>query len=101
MVAQGRAKFLQKVRSKHPPDFLDDHIYEAENVTFFCRIAAYEKASSMSAELDRTDLKILRLLQNNGRLSNAALAEEVGLSPVTAGQNACSTPVLWARCGRW
>ena len=30
--------------------------------------------------LDRIDLKILRALQQDGRLSNTALAEEVGLS---------------------
>ncbi|WP_298240462.1 Lrp/AsnC family transcriptional regulator [uncultured Bradyrhizobium sp.] len=37
----------------------------------------------MAARLDRTDLKILRLLQNNGRLSNAELAETVAISPAT------------------
>ncbi len=37
----------------------------------------------MSARLDRTDLKILRLLQNNGRLSNAELAGTVAISPAT------------------
>lgn len=37
----------------------------------------------MSSELDRTDLKILRLLQGNGRLSNAELAQSVGVSPAT------------------
>jgi Lrp/AsnC family leucine-responsive transcriptional regulator len=41
------------------------------------------KDSSMSRELDRTDLKILRLLQGNGRLSNADLAQAVGVSPAT------------------
>lgn len=41
------------------------------------------KDSSMSGELDRTDLKILRLLQGNGRLSNAELAQAVGVSPAT------------------
>src|SRR4029079_15688935 len=37
----------------------------------------------MAARLDRTDLKMLRLLQNNGRLSNAELAETVAISPAT------------------
>jgi Lrp/AsnC family transcriptional regulator, leucine-responsive regulatory protein len=37
----------------------------------------------MAPKLDRTDLKMLRLLQNNGRLSNAELAEEVGVSAAT------------------
>ncbi len=32
-------------------------------------------------ELDRTDYRILELLQANGRLSNAELAEKVALSP--------------------
>lgn len=31
--------------------------------------------------LDRTDFRILHFLQNSGRLSNAELAEQVGLSP--------------------
>jgi len=34
-------------------------------------------------ELDPIDLKMLRLLQNDGRISNAALAEKVGASPAT------------------
>lgn len=33
--------------------------------------------------LDRIDLKILRLLQENGRLTNAELAEKVAISPAT------------------
>lgn len=37
----------------------------------------------MSGELDRIDRKILRLLQANGRLANADLAEAVGVSPAT------------------
>ncbi|MCA0400759.1 MAG: Lrp/AsnC ligand binding domain-containing protein [Proteobacteria bacterium] len=35
----------------------------------------------MSDTLDRADLKILRALQQDGRLSTVALAEKVGLSP--------------------
>jgi Lrp/AsnC family transcriptional regulator, leucine-responsive regulatory protein len=35
----------------------------------------------MTPELDRIDREILRLLQNDGRLSNALLAETVSLSP--------------------
>ena len=34
-------------------------------------------------ELDRIDLKMLRLLQNNGRLANAELAQKVGVSAAT------------------
>ncbi|MEH2481743.1 Lrp/AsnC family leucine-responsive transcriptional regulator [Nitrobacteraceae bacterium AZCC 2146] len=41
------------------------------------------KDSSMRSELDRTDLKMLRLLQGNGRLSNAELAQLVDVSPAT------------------
>ena len=37
----------------------------------------------MAGRLDRIDLKILRLLQNNGRLTNAELAETVGVSAAT------------------
>ncbi|MFT3778669.1 MAG: winged helix-turn-helix transcriptional regulator [Ottowia sp.] len=33
------------------------------------------------AELDRIDLRILRLLQQDGRISNQKLADSVGLSP--------------------
>jgi Lrp/AsnC family leucine-responsive transcriptional regulator len=37
----------------------------------------------MSRELDRIDLKMLRLLQGNGRLSNAELAQLIDVSPAT------------------
>jgi|SRR5690242_17261731 Lrp/AsnC family leucine-responsive transcriptional regulator len=37
----------------------------------------------MPGALDRVDLKILRLLQNQGRLSNAELAEKAGVSAAT------------------
>ena len=37
----------------------------------------------MPSRLDRIDLKMLRLLQNNGRLSNAELAASVAISPAT------------------
>ena len=35
----------------------------------------------ITAELDRIDLKILKLLQDDGRISNLKLAESVALSP--------------------
>jgi Lrp/AsnC family leucine-responsive transcriptional regulator len=41
------------------------------------------KESSNEISLDRADLKILRALQENGRLSNADLAQRVGVSPAT------------------
>ena len=37
----------------------------------------------MRAKLDRIDLKMLRLLQNDGRLTNAELAQTVDVSPAT------------------
>lgn len=39
----------------------------------------------MSA-LDRTDKKILHILQKDGRISGVELAEQVGLSPTSAGE---------------
>lgn len=39
----------------------------------------------MSA-LDRTDRKILQILQKDGRISGVELAEQVGLSPTSAGE---------------
>ena len=37
----------------------------------------------MTSSLDRTDLKMMRLLQEDGRLTNAELAERVNTSPAT------------------
>ena len=37
----------------------------------------------MTDELDRIDIKLLRLLQTNGRLANADLADKVGVSAAT------------------
>jgi len=37
----------------------------------------------MTPDLDRTDRRILALLQANGRLSNAELAERINVSPAT------------------
>ncbi|MCU0942018.1 MAG: Lrp/AsnC ligand binding domain-containing protein [Hydrogenophaga sp.] len=37
--------------------------------------------STVNTPLDRIDLRILRLLQEDGRLTNLKLAEQVGLSP--------------------
>ena len=41
------------------------------------------KETVISAELDRIDLKILRLLQADGRMANAEIAERVGTSAAT------------------
>ncbi|RLQ87365.1 Lrp/AsnC family transcriptional regulator [Notoacmeibacter ruber] len=38
---------------------------------------------SFTSELDRIDLKILRLLQQDGRLTNAEVAQSVSVSPAT------------------
>ncbi len=35
----------------------------------------------MAAELDKIDLQILRILQENGRITNLQLSNEIGLSP--------------------
>ena len=47
------------------------------------RIAENMEDSSRSRKLDRTDVKILRLLQQDGRLSNADLAGRVNVSAAT------------------
>ncbi len=57
----------------------------------------------MAARLDRIDLKILRLLQNNGRLSNAELAVRGARSappPATAAPSACLRTASSRPCGR-
>lgn len=41
------------------------------------------KESFMHEKLDKTDMAILRALQNDGRLSNADLAQMVNVSPAT------------------
>ena len=41
-----------------------------------------EESAALS-ELDRTDMKILRLLQEDGRLGNAEIAKRVNTSPAT------------------
>lgn len=43
----------------------------------------YKMKESSAEEFDRTDLKILRALQSEGRLSNADLAERVNVSAAT------------------
>lgn len=36
---------------------------------------------AMAVELDKTDLQILKILQQNGRITNLQLSNEIGLSP--------------------
>lgn len=40
-----------------------------------------QRMTASQADLDRTDLKILRCLQDDGRISNLKLAQAVALSP--------------------
>ena len=40
-----------------------------------------QSMTTSQTDLDRTDLKILRCLQDDGRISNLKLAQEVALSP--------------------
>ncbi len=40
-----------------------------------------QRMTASQSDLDRTDLKILRCLQDDGRISNLKLAQEVALSP--------------------
>lgn len=42
-----------------------------------------KRSPGKSARLDETDLQILRLLQENSKITNAMLAERVGISPPT------------------
>lgn len=46
-------------------------------------MAAKTEESFMEPELDRTDLKILRLLQADGRMGNAEIAKRVNTSAAT------------------
>jgi Lrp/AsnC family transcriptional regulator, leucine-responsive regulatory protein len=58
-----------------------------DNLAFrvFLRVKAKKRWKFARMELDSIDLAILSALQADGRMSNAALAEKVGLSP-----SACS-----------
>jgi Lrp/AsnC family transcriptional regulator, leucine-responsive regulatory protein len=40
----------------------------------------------MTVELDKTDRRILGILQADGRIANVELAERIGLSPASAGE---------------
>lgn len=46
-------------------------------------MSAREMNESSEAELDRIDLQLLRALQEDGRVSNADLAERISVSPAT------------------
>jgi len=41
---------------------------------------------TLMTDIDRTDRKILRELQRDGRLANVELAERIGLSPTSTGE---------------
>src|SRR5258708_6523999 len=47
------------------------------------RLKPSKKESPAPADLDRIDRRLLRLLQSDGRLSNAELAKKVNVSPAT------------------
>jgi Lrp/AsnC family leucine-responsive transcriptional regulator len=47
----------------------------------FVIIFGFKQTEIMAADLDKIDLKILRLLQENGRITNLLLSQEIGLSP--------------------
>src|SRR5258707_12774342 len=72
-----------KVLSKWASNFCHLVAWLTKNVSFHPSNSHLMKESSVTSRLDRTDLKMLRLLQNNGRFSNAELAEAVGVSPAT------------------
>ena len=64
----------------------------------------------MTVDLDRIDRRILRLLQRDGRLSNAELAKQSNLSPATCHRRTAfiDHPVhkrhlvrLWLRDAGW
>ena len=78
-LSRDAGKVLSKLRLYF--DYLIELV--AKTVSYHPYSCSLVKESSMASGLDRTDLKILRLLQNNGRLSNAGLAEAVGVSPAT------------------
>src|SRR5882762_3556461 len=59
-------------------------LHESEIYIVFRPILdSFLRDSFMAGRLDRVDLKILRLLQNSGRLSKAELAETAGVSAAT------------------
>ncbi len=48
---------------------------------FLDKFAAALKPDVMAIELDKIDLQILKILQQNGRITNLQLSSEIGLSP--------------------
>jgi Lrp/AsnC family leucine-responsive transcriptional regulator len=60
-------------------------LLEFHDLLMLLRLFSLDLKDSFMAnvELDRIDLKMLRLLQKNARLSNAELAELAGVSPAT------------------
>ncbi len=54
---------------------------ESGNITLLLSPGREREGATLADGLDRADLKILRALQRDGRLSTVALAENVGLSP--------------------
>lgn len=48
---------------------------------FLDKFAVAQKPDVMAIELDKIDLQILKILQQNGRITNLQLSNEIGLSP--------------------
>jgi Lrp/AsnC family transcriptional regulator, leucine-responsive regulatory protein len=57
--------------------------YDPENNSSIALYYKNMKDSSMKGKLDKINLKMLRLLQSDGRLTNADLAQMVAVSPAT------------------
>lgn len=63
-------------------NFMDLSVYRFNMITVTHFLHYYERYFHMNS-LDRIDIKILRLLQEDGRLTNADLATKVNVSPAT------------------
>lgn len=72
---------LSKFRLFSPPSLpqYSHGIFSITKIGFYVKNLQNENAPAR--ELSAIDRRILRLLQRNGRMSNAELAKEVGLSP--------------------
>lgn len=51
------------------------------NLKYFHTHRKSYNCTAMAMELDKTDLQILKILQQNGRITNLQLSNEIGLSP--------------------
>ena len=81
----------RKVLSKLYQKLLNESISCMLSVVLYWPAGQYPEDSFMHRAIDRIDLKMLRLLQDNGRLSNAELAQLVDVSPATCHRRTCSS----------